>query len=147
MKLDRTVKVTVWLTRLLSTTTCNQLSHGGLDRDAEQLSPEQFTDTVSCCRAAEPSMRSSEQPSISAAPPDEQSVTEMDSEDTNSGTYNLRHKPLRSKHLLLIKQGSMATKAENVNYLRRAGVSGAAVCVRNVPGCKTGVSTALLIDS
>lgn len=33
------------------------------------------------------------------------------------------------------------------SYLRRAGLSGAAVCVRNMPFCKTGVSTALLTDN
>lgn len=104
------MKVTVRLTWLLSTTTRSQVSHGGLERDAEQLVPEQFTVVGPCCRDSEPSLRSSEQFLPSAASRDQQSVTERASDEANSGTYNLTHKQLRSKQLLLSKTAVYGSK-------------------------------------
>lgn len=98
------------MTWLLSTTTCNQVSHGGPERDAEQLLPEQFTVVAPRCGDAEPSLRSSEQFPTPAVPPDEQSLTEMESDEANSGTYNLRHKQLRSQQLLPIQTAAGGNK-------------------------------------
>jgi len=70
------------------------VSQGGLKRDAEQLIPEQFTVTGPCRRDAEPSLRSSEQFPFTAASPEEQLATETDTEEENSGTYNLKNKTI-----------------------------------------------------
>lgn len=90
MQFEAIVKVTVRLSSLLSTTTRNQVSQGGLERDAEQPIPEQFTVTGRCCREVEPSLRTREQFPLSAPSSNEQSATETEREEANSGTYNLR---------------------------------------------------------
>lgn len=63
-------------------------------------------------------------------------------ERTNTLTYGL----LTDAKKKCAKTGNTGNKT-CTSYLRRAGLSGAAVCVRNVPFCKTGVSTALLTDN
>lgn len=78
------------LSWLLSTATRNQVSQGGLESAAEQPVPEQLTVTVLCCREVEPILRTSEQFPPSPSSPDEQSATETEREEANSGTYNLR---------------------------------------------------------
>lgn len=76
----------------LSTSTLSQVSQGGGDRAAEHAVPEQLTVTGPCCREAEPSRRTREQPPASDPPP-EQSDTDTDREEQNSGTYTLKHTP------------------------------------------------------
>lgn len=97
---------------LLSTTTRNQAFHGGLERDAEQLIPEQFTVVRLCCRDAEPRLRSSEQLRLPDASPDEHSATETERDEANSGTNNLRHKRLDLVLLLRMEEERKSRKTE-----------------------------------
>lgn len=130
------------------------MSQGGLERAAEQLNPEQFIVIGPFCREAEPSLRTRKQFPISVPSSDEQPATETEREEANSGTYNLRAREQNTlTYGLLTDARKKCAKTGNTgnktctSYLRRVGLSGAAVCVRNMPFCKTGVSTALLTDN
>lgn len=78
------MKATERLSRALSTSTRSQASQGGLDRAAVQVVSEQLTVTG-------PTRRTSGQLPPSASSPEEQSDTETEREEANSGTYNLEH--------------------------------------------------------
>lgn len=64
------------------------MSQGGFTSDAEQTIPEQFTVSGSSCRDLEPTLRISEQLSLRGFS-DEQLATSTETEEENSGTYNL----------------------------------------------------------
>lgn len=84
------MKATERFSLLLSMSTRNQVSQGGLERAAAQVVPEQLTVTGPCCRETEPILRTSRQVPPSAPSPDEQSATETERKEANSGTYNLK---------------------------------------------------------
>ena len=83
------LKVAVWLSTTLSTTTLTQAFHGGVVRVAEQPMAEQFTLTSPSLKEDEPSFSTSEQASSPA--PNVQPVTDTVREETNSGTKTLEH--------------------------------------------------------
>lgn len=83
------LKSSVWLSRALSTTTRNQVSQGGLAREAEHPSPSQFTLAGSRSRELEPRLRAREQFALPAASAVQQPSTETERDEQNGGTYNL----------------------------------------------------------
>lgn len=66
------------------------MSHGGYSRTVEQSLPEQLTVCGSCCRELEPILSTKEQLTLVVPSTDKQLATEMDNEETNSGTNNLQ---------------------------------------------------------
>lgn len=111
----------------LSTSTRSQTPHGGFSRNAEQPVPEQLTMCGSCCRELEPTLSTREQMAPSAPSASKQLATEMDNEEANSGTYNLQRKEMMSVAIPDLER-DVARTTPDASYLRRAGLSGAAVC-------------------
>ena len=82
------MKVTVWLSRSLSTTTRSQVCQGGARSVTEQPLVEQFAITRPSFKAeAEPSLKTNGHAPLPVC--DWQSVTETNREETNSGTNTL----------------------------------------------------------